>query len=267
MSSEQPPRRRFQPLSQAKQRNARFEAAQAQLSAQELQTQKAQNEAWSLRALAITSLREQETAKRWLEEFVQHQHPGKDVIHCFDADRNNRQLPPISFFREYARYLARSRMGKLSDKVTVRTLQHYLLVLFNTINRQGRYRESELLNYRSQLNNFISNDLLHQEGLPTIAHEKTVAYSEDLTFIIKSLYSPSYLKSFSNMRLVLNLNLYLVLLIDLCGRGAEIARHPLRPKHMCLRWEDITFYSFMPHNTTTDNATHDLHIEATIKLR
>lgn len=54
------------------------------------------------------------------------------------------------------------------------------------------------------------------------------------------------------MRTVLNLTLYIVLLIDLCGRGGDIARHPCHPDHMCLRWEDMAFYCFADDEGSID---------------
>ncbi|SPJ84009.1 uncharacterized protein FTOL_10525 [Fusarium torulosum] len=52
-----------------------------------------------------------------------------------------------------------------------------------------------------------------------------------------------------------------MLVIDTCGRGGEFARVSRRPEHMCLRWEDVTFYSFQ----STDNDTFDTRIN--IKIR
>lgn len=40
--------------------------------------------------------REQETAKRWFLEFVDFQHNGVDVSHCFNYEANTRNLPIVS---------------------------------------------------------------------------------------------------------------------------------------------------------------------------
>lgn len=50
----------------------------------------------------------------------------------------------------------------------------------------------------------------------------------------QKLRSPTYLNTSSNIRTVLNTILYIVLLVDLCGRGGDIARHPHRPENMVL---------------------------------
>lgn len=92
-------------------------------------------------------------------------------------------------------------------------------------------------------------------------HNKTVAHTEDVTFLLGELYTPRYLNTFPNMRAVLNINLYIMLMIDICGRGAEIARHPQRPEHMCLRWEDISFYVFQ------EEGDESFDVRANIKIR
>ncbi|KAI4614775.1 uncharacterized protein J4E87_009370 [Alternaria ethzedia] len=72
---------------------------------------------------------------------------------------------------------------------------------------------------------------------------KAVAHSDDLTFIITMLYQPNYLSTFGSIR------------------GDKFARNPVRPKYMCLRWEDIEFYSFQCDN---DN---EFDIRAQVKIR
>jgi hypothetical protein len=88
-----------------------------------------------------------------------------------------------------------------------------------------------------------------------------MTHTDDLTLIISRLYNPNYPSTFPNMRTVLNLTLYMLLLVDLSGRGADIARHHLRPEHMCLRWEDVTFFTFRSHDDD------DFAIQAQIKVR
>jgi hypothetical protein len=114
---------------------------------------------------------------------------------------------------------------------------------------------------RLELKYFIQPDLIEQEGIRTTMHTKAVAHAEDLTLIISRLYDPDYLSTFPNMRTVLNLTLYMLLLVELCGRGADIARHHLRPEHMCLRWEDVTFFTFQSHDD------EDFAIQAQIKAQ
>lgn len=111
------------------------------------------------------------------------------------------------------------------------------------------------------MRNFVNNQLATDENLSTRMKTKAVAHSDDLTFIITMLYQPNYLSTFGSMRLVLNLTLYMLLVVDTCGRGGEFARHPVRPEYMCLRWEDIEFYPFQ----CDDDDEFD--IRAQVKIR
>jgi hypothetical protein len=61
---------------------------------------------------------------------------------------------------------------------------------------------------------------------------------------LSKLYEPEYLDSFSPMRQVMNLTIYILLMIDLTGTGAEFARHPLRKPGQCLLREDVELYGF-----------------------
>ncbi len=80
-----------------------------------------------------------------------------------------------------------------------------------------------------ELRNFVRDDLVKQEAIRTVMHVKAVAHSEDVAFLLSMLYKPSYLNTFGSVRTVLNLTLYMLLVIDLCGHGGEIARNPTRP--------------------------------------
>jgi hypothetical protein len=153
-------------------------------------------------------------------------------------------LPDVVLLKEYARYLARSRVGRISDKLSMRSILHYINMIIAVMRQACGHSAPSMAVIRSETSAFIRGDLVEQEGLHTAMYPKSVAHSRDVTFILSTLYSPNYLSTFGNMRTVLNLTLYMLLMIDLCGRGADIARHNLRPDHMCLRWEDITFYSF-----------------------
>lgn len=62
------------------------------------------------------------------------------------------------------------------------------------------------------------------------------------------------------MRTVLEVTLYITLLIDLCGRSGDITRHPQRPEHMCLRWENVALYCF-------SNDKGAIDIRANVKVR
>lgn len=224
----------------ANQRSARFAAAQAMLSPQQLEEQQLQNRTPSTKLLAHTTVYELKMAKRWFVEFMEDQHPDVDVETSFftpDVSPSD-----VVLLKEYARYLVRSRVGRVTDKLSVITVQHYMKMILFVMEREAKHQS--LLSIRDELHIFAASELVTQEGIGIKMYTKAVAHTEDLTFIISRLYHPNYLNTFSNMRTVLNLTLYMALVVDLCGRGADIARHPLRPKHMCLCWEDINFYTF-----------------------
>lgn len=65
------------------------------------------------------------------------------------------------------------------------------------------------------------------------------------------------------MRQVLNLTLYVLLIVHCTERGCGIARHSLRPEHMCLRWGDIEFYTFQVQG----EGENSLDIRANVKLQ
>lgn len=62
--------------------------------------------------------------KSWFEEFMADQHPEVDVQRTIFALGS--PLPDIVLMKEYARYMARSRVGKLENRISVRTLQGYM---------------------------------------------------------------------------------------------------------------------------------------------
>ncbi|KAH7179549.1 uncharacterized protein B0J16DRAFT_347172 [Fusarium flagelliforme] len=150
--------------------------------------------------------------------------------------------------QEYARYLARSRVGKSGGAIAVGTVIGYINSCLTAMQRDGTTMESCATPH---LRIIFLNDLVTQEGLSTAMRPKLPANSEDVTYIVPRLFDAQYLNTFGNMRQVLNLTLYLMLIVDTCGRGGEFVLNPARPKHMCLMWKEVDFYSFQ---SVEDNA-------------
>lgn len=196
-------------------------------------------------------------ARRWFTEFLNDQRPEVDVTAKYFTP--GVPIPDIPILKEYARYLVRSRVGQISSKLSINTVQHYMVVLIALMGRECKH--PTLTAIQREMRDFIGSDLMSQEGLRDNMHTKAVAHSQDVTFILAMLYKPEYLNTFKDMRTVLNLTLYMLLIIDVCGRGGEIARHPLRPEHMCLRWEDIEFYTFQ------SDADSDFDICINVEIR
>lgn len=127
-------------------------------------------------AIAHTYAYELKVAKRWLHEFMEDQHPDVDVESTYFKLRA--PAPDIVLLKEYARYISRSRTGILSEKLSVRTVQHYMEMLIIALKRDCHF--SEPLSHVSQeCRNFIATVLTEKEGLSTKAHIKAAAHSEN----------------------------------------------------------------------------------------
>lgn len=255
MAASRPPSRRG--LSAADKRQLRYERSQSELTPEEIAAQAQQNKALSLRALAITTANEMKNSKRWFEEFMKFNHPNVEVDTTYYAIGAG--IPSTVILKEYARYLVRSRVGRIGGKLTIKTMNHYMNMAISVMQRACNHAPEDVAPVRKEIFNFISADLPQQEGITDVAYHKAVAHSDDFTFIVSKLYSS--LSRFPNMRTVLNLTLFMTLMIDLTGRGCEIARNPQRPEHMCLRWEDVKFFSFQGEEDET------FEIKAHIQVR
>lgn len=172
-------------------------------------------------AIAHIYAYELKAAKRWFHEFMEDQHPDVDVESTHF--KLGAPAPDVVLLKEYARYISRSRTGLITDKLSVRTVQHYLEMLIIAMKRDCHFAEP-LSHVNLECRNFIATVLFEKEGLSTKAHVKAVAHSEDLTEVLSKLYTPKYLNTFSNIRQVLNLTLYLLLVVDYTEKDCGITR-------------------------------------------
>lgn len=246
-------------LTPAQKRSARFKKAQAALTPQQLAKQDQQNRAPSIAPIVQITAEELKMARRWFSEFMDDLYPDTDTEATYFTP--GADIPDTTILKEYARYLARSRVGRISDKLSVNSMQHYMGMIISIMQRSCHHPSQEMTPMRTEIRNFIRSDLVQQEGISTKMHVKTVAHTEDVTRVLSNLYNPQYLITFSSMRTVLNLTLYILLMVDICGRGCDIARHPQRESHMCLRWEDIDFFSFQSEN----DDSMDIRAQITVK--
>ncbi|KAG5745032.1 hypothetical protein H9Q70_012278 [Fusarium xylarioides] len=179
-------------------------------------------------------------SKKWFIEFMEDEHPEVDAQAEFFASDSH--WPDHVLLKEYSRYLARSRVGRLADTLKVNTIIGHISCLLWSMERESnRFLNSDL---RKQMSFFISNNLAIQDGLTMEAEPKLSASSKDVSFIVSKLYEPEYLGTFGSMRAVPNITLYMMLIIDTCGRRGGFIGLLLRPEHMCLQWEDAQFYCF-----------------------
>lgn len=247
-------------LRNAADRAARFAAAQASLTPEELDAQNQSNEAHSVSRLAMTTVMGVKAAKRWFLEFMGDQNPDIDAEAVYL--QHGSPCPPTKLLKEYFRYLVRSRVGNLRDRLTVKTLVTYARYFCMMIGRETG-QKSVWRTYDGELRNFIHNTLTVEEGAHTDGYVKQMVNSEDLTYLTKRMYKREFVASFPNMREFLNLNLYVCLMVDCCERGGAIVRGLGSTEEMCLRWEDICFYTHQSEEET--EPTFDIAANVTIK--
>jgi hypothetical protein len=87
----------------------------------------------------------QETANphsSYTSTFMTDQHPEIDVEGTILAP--GLELPDIVLMKEYARYMARSRVGKLGDRISVRTMATYIVTLLLYSNNKPTGRQERL---------------------------------------------------------------------------------------------------------------------------
>ncbi|PSN74205.1 hypothetical protein BS50DRAFT_10620 [Corynespora cassiicola Philippines] len=99
----------------------------------------------------------------------------------------------IVMLKEYTRYLVRSRIGRIKDILSVNSVLRYATMIISIICRTCNHEPAVQSKLQTEFRNFVTNDLVHQEGLSSHMHPSTVAHSEDLTFIVVKLYTPAYL--------------------------------------------------------------------------
>lgn len=241
-------------------RAARFAAAQEQLTPEQLEAQKRSNEHFSQSRIALSSIANIKAAKRWFLEFMGDQHADINVEALYLQPGS--PLPPMPLLKEYLRYLVRSRIGNLSDKLSTRTLLVYASNHFTMLGRETQ-QMTNWPSVKGEIRNFILNNLVVDEGAHTVAYVKEMVNSEDLTYLTKRMYEREFVASFPNMRLFLNLNLYICLMTDCCERGGAIVRGNYSTEEMCLKWEDVSFYTHQSEDET--EPTFDIAANVTIK--
>jgi hypothetical protein len=96
-------------------------------------------------------------------------------------------LPDAILIKEYARYLVRSRVGRVTDKLTVNTVLHYIKMLLEVIQRAAKHPTASMPPLRVELSAFIRGDLMEQKGIERVMHPKPVAHSPDLSRMLATL--------------------------------------------------------------------------------
>jgi len=215
-----PPPKKKMPSSAAQkraQREARFAAKQASLPQIERLENRADLEERSQKTYAFSTAYQHRLSKAWFLEFVQLTSPNDFDPNYFEKEG---PLPTPGLIKRYAVYLSQSRVGRINDKISAPSILHMIKQLLTQFERHRR--RDFVKADRTDIYNYIRHDLVKQEGLTTLMKPKPICLSEDTTYIMSVLYSPAYLATFSHMRNVLNITLYINLMIDSAGRGGDI---------------------------------------------
>jgi hypothetical protein len=178
---------------------------------------------------AASTIAKYRSGKRWFIEYLEFQHPNEDANRFFNPSHS-----PLdrSLLKKYVIFMAQSRVGYINDSISVRTLINYTRILFTVlgIDRHCPLEKDTMVD----IFHYISNDLIHEYGVSQEQWKKLVAHSKDLTHLMKTLFSASFLGTFSNGRQVINLAIFLHMLVDSSGRGGEIAWDRSTPVNTCL---------------------------------
>jgi hypothetical protein len=203
----------------AAQRRERFADAQAALPEEERLENRSDLALPASRAYSIGTQRVHRDTEQFFQEFMELTQPT-----LYDPAYFKTRGPVIytaEVFKAYCVYLAQTREGRISSKISVHTIISYLATLFGLI---GLRRQSAVdRGLAAEVRAFASNDLKEQEGLSFAKWPKPVALHDDTTIVFSVLFSPSYLATFADMRLALNTALFINIMIDCAGRGGDIA--------------------------------------------
>ncbi|KAI0858818.1 hypothetical protein F4860DRAFT_516471 [Xylaria cubensis] len=181
----------------AERRRARYQATQAALSPTQLEEQNNQTRTLSNKLLAQTTASQLNRAKVAFLEYMTEEYPDVDAASEFFS--LGAKLPDIELLKAYARYLSRSRFGKITDVITrASNICTYMSQLFGILRRESQPDDSRSGHFRvvrHELFKSINNDLVEQEGLNTAMRPKAVAHSQDLTYLLDRLYDSEYLNT------------------------------------------------------------------------
>ncbi|EMD66121.1 hypothetical protein COCSADRAFT_24257 [Bipolaris sorokiniana ND90Pr] len=140
-------------------------------------------------------------ARRWFTEFMNNVYPDTDTEATYFTPGVD--PPRIAILKDYALYLVRSRVGRISDKLSVNFVQPYMGMIVFIMQRCCNHLPTDITTIRAEIRNFFRTDLVENKGVNTKLHPKTVAHTEDGTRILSSLYNPQCLITFTNMQTVL----------------------------------------------------------------
>jgi hypothetical protein len=208
--------------SAADKRRERFNEKQASLPESQRLANRTDLELESTKALAFSTKYHHRASKIWFQEFIREHKPDFYDPHYFEITGPLVYGPAT--FKAYCVYLAQSRTGKINGKLAIQTILSILGKLWTQIQRSRRCQFPAY--EKDDVKDFIRNDLKSQEGLTSAMLTKPIAFTNDTSHVFSVLYSPDYLATFSEMRIVFNITLYINLMIDAANRGGDMLHNP-----------------------------------------
>jgi hypothetical protein len=107
-----------------------------------------------------STLEQHRAAKQWFIEYLQMQTPQLDPQHYFNAEH---PPPDQVLLKKYAIFMAQSRVGKIADTISVRTLINYVRLLFTVFGiDRGRRLDKALTD---DVQAYIYNDMAKEYQL------------------------------------------------------------------------------------------------------
>ena len=193
-----------------------------------------------------------QTIQEWLAEFCEeilHQHDG----HRYFEGRKSPVLT-VEVARKFFIWLASGRQGRLPDcdrpnadltppRLTLVTMEGYLGLLCGAL----RYHAIGLdLETRQQIWWWVKSELVAGGYITTETRIKPIAYSKDVTTILRCLFSPTMMASYPSPKAVWYMCLCINLVIDSCSRIGEIVKsyQDRAAREQFLMWGDVEFWVF-----------------------
>jgi hypothetical protein len=199
-------------------RSERFARAQAALPEAQRLNNRTDLALRSEKAFAFGTRYRYGAACKWFQQFMEDCHPELYDPKYFETEGG--PIYTTETFKAYAVYLSQTKGGRINDKPKVNTIIATLRTLFLLIERR-RYCSIPKV-HKEDVENFVTDALKDQEGLTTASLAKPLALVEDTSHILSVLYSPAYLATFADMRIVFNMTLFINLMIDAAGRGGDM---------------------------------------------
>lgn len=156
--------------------------------------------------------------------------------------------PAIStrILRMFLEYMLDSRTGRLTEEnpdqlLHYSTLHHHVDLLKTAAKRARNPVEPTVAN---EAHDWIDFHLIRRKLVNTVSRKKEMTTTQDVTSLLRLLFSVEYMARFANTRNVLYLALFITMAIDCCGRAGELIAPRKSSDEKCFRWCHFWAYAF-----------------------